>query len=123
MGLVRGTYVPTPPTRWLSQLLDIEGERLQVMDASDVDVHVLSLSSPGVQMFEADLACSLATAVNDQMADYVKRHPRRFTMLASLAPHAPQRAAKEMQRVVAAHQVGGFIINSHTLCGAARRRG
>jgi 2,3-dihydroxybenzoate decarboxylase/5-carboxyvanillate decarboxylase len=114
MGLVRGTYVPKPPTRWLSQLLDIEGERLQLMDAANVDVHLLSLSSPGVQMFDADLACSLATAANDQMADHVRRRPNRFAMLASFAPQSPERAAKEMQRVVAAHQVAGFIVNSHT---------
>ncbi len=114
MGLVRSTYVPRPPSRWLTQLLDIDGERLQLMDAAHVDVHVLSLSSPGVQMFEADLACSLATSANDQMAEYVRQRPQRFAMLASFAPQAPQRAAKEMQRAVASHQAGGFIVNSHT---------
>lgn len=114
MGLVRSTYVPNPPTRWLAALLDFESERLKIMDAANVDMHVLSLSSPGVQMFDADLACSLATSANDLMADYVRRRPQRFAMLASFAPHAPERAAKEMQRVVDAHKVGGFIINSHT---------
>jgi 2,3-dihydroxybenzoate decarboxylase/5-carboxyvanillate decarboxylase len=114
MGLARSTYLPSPPSRWLTQLLDFEGERLQLMDAAGVDVHVLSLSSPGVQMFDADTACALATSSNDQIAEVVRRRPRRFAMLASFAPQSPQRAAKEMQRAVTALNANGFIVNSHT---------
>ena len=35
------------------QLLDLDGERLEIMDANGVDVQVLSLTAPGVQTFPA----------------------------------------------------------------------
>src|SRR5215510_8068953 len=38
----------------LPQLLDIDSGRLALMDAHGVDVHLLLLVTPGVQMFEPD---------------------------------------------------------------------
>ncbi len=99
---------------FLEGLLDVEGERLRQMDQYGVDMHLLALTAPGVQMFDADTACELATLANDRLADICRRHPTRFAGLASFAPHAPKRAAKEMERAI--HELGlnGFMINSHT---------
>ncbi len=62
MMLVRKIYgdVAGYQTRFLAPLLDIEGERLRDMDANGVDMQVLSLTAPGVQMFDADTATELA---------------------------------------------------------------
>ena len=99
---------------FLDGLLDIEGERLRQMDAFGVDVHLLSLTAPGVQMFDADTATDLAALANDYLADVCRRHPTRFAGLASFAPHSPKRAAKEMDRAINDLKLNGFMINSHT---------
>jgi len=102
------------PNALLAQLLDLESERLRVMDENDVDMHLLSLTAPGVQMFDADTATALAELANDRLADVVKRHPTRFAALASCAPQDPARAAKEMERAINTLGMNGFVINSHT---------
>jgi 2,3-dihydroxybenzoate decarboxylase/5-carboxyvanillate decarboxylase len=45
---------PEAPSALLPMLLDIEAGRLAVMDENGVDMHLLSLTAPGVQMFDAD---------------------------------------------------------------------
>ena len=54
--LVGGIYdAPrSAPSPLLPQLLDIDAGRLAVMDANNVDVHLLSQTAPGVQLFDAD---------------------------------------------------------------------
>jgi 5-carboxyvanillate decarboxylase len=98
----------------LPKLLDIDAGRLADMDANDVDMHVLSLGMPGVQMFERDTAVALARLANDRLAEAVRRHPTRFAGLAAFAPQDPAAAAKEMERAVHALGLNGFLVNSHT---------
>lgn len=97
-----------------SRLIDLEDERLRDMDENDVSVHLLSLTAPGVQMFDADTATDLAALANDRLAEVIARHPTRFAGLASLAPQAPKRAAKEMERAIRKLKLNGFVVNSHT---------
>jgi 5-carboxyvanillate decarboxylase len=54
---------------FLDGLLDVESRRLREMDEFGVDMHLLSLTAPGVQMFDADTATELAALANDRMAD------------------------------------------------------
>ncbi|HXA77256.1 MAG TPA: amidohydrolase family protein [Candidatus Acidoferrales bacterium] len=100
--------------RLLPRLLDLEKERLQDMDKNDVDMHLLSLTAPGVQMFDADTATELAALANDKLAAVIKRHPNRFAGLASFAPQSPKRAAKEIERAISKLKLNGFVVNSHT---------
>jgi predicted TIM-barrel fold metal-dependent hydrolase len=78
-------------------------------------MHILSLTAPGVQMFDADTATELAALANDRLAAVCARHPDRFAGLACFAPQAPKRAAKEMERAIRVLKLNGFILNSHTL--------
>lgn len=55
----------------LPTLLDIDKARIADMDANNVDMHVLSLSMPGVQIFERDAAVALARVANDRLGDAV----------------------------------------------------
>ena len=95
------------------RLVDID-ERLRIMDQLGVDMHVLSLTSPGVQMFERAHAVAMAALANDRMAEIIRARPARFAGLASFAPQDPARAAKEIERCVTKLKLNGFIVNSHT---------
>ncbi|HKJ75490.1 MAG TPA: amidohydrolase family protein, partial [Alphaproteobacteria bacterium] len=102
------------PDPLLPQLLDLDEGRLKVMDEHGVDMHLLSLTAPGVQMFDADTANELVRIANDKMAEACRKHPTRFSMLASFAPQDPKRAVKEMERSVKDLKCNGFMVNSHT---------
>ena len=99
---------------FLTGLLDIEGERLSQMDRFGVDMHLLSLTAPGVQMFDGDTATDFAALANDRLADICRKRPDRFAGLASFAPQSPKRAAREMERAINDLKLNGFILNSHT---------
>ena len=103
-----------PVAGFLPHLLDLESERLEDMDKNGVSVHLLSLTAPGVQMFDADTATELAELANDRLAAVIGRHPTRFAGLASFAPQSPKRAAREMERAIQKLKLNGFVVNSHT---------
>jgi len=96
------------------RLLDLEDERLKIMDENGVDMHVLSLTSTGVQMFDADTGTALATLANDRLAEVIARHPTRLAGIGSFAPQDPARAAKEIERAMTELKLNGMVVNSHT---------
>jgi 2,3-dihydroxybenzoate decarboxylase len=113
-----GFYLGSPSpraTQIIERLQNIDAGRVADMDASGVDVHILSLTSPGVQVFDAATAVSLARSSNDQLAEAIRKHPERFAGLAAIAPQDPREAAKELERGVRTLNLKGAIINSHTL--------
>ncbi len=77
-------------------------------------MQILSLTSPGVQVFEAALATRLAAASNDALAEAVRAHPTRFAGLAAIAPQDPTAAAREIERAAQTLKLNGLIVNSHT---------
>ncbi len=90
-------------------------ERIADMDKSGIDMQVLALGSPGVQIFDPATATSLATRCNDELAEGIARHPDRFVGLAAFSPLDPANAAKELERGVTKLGLRGGILNSHTL--------
>jgi predicted TIM-barrel fold metal-dependent hydrolase len=96
------------------RLLDIGDGRVAAMDEDNVAMHVLSLTSPGVQMFEPNTAISIAQQSNDILAEAIRRHPTRFAGLAAIAPHDAKRSVPEMERAITKLGFNGFIVNSHT---------
>jgi len=99
--------------RLSTRLRDID-QRLAEMDRLNIDMQILSLTSPGVQLFKADRAVALAELANDRLAEIIRAHQTRFGGLASFAPQDPVRAAREMERAVTKLGLNGFIVNSHT---------
>lgn len=105
----------TPANKPLDdRLLDIGAARIAHMDQIGIDMQIISLTSPGVQVFEASLATRLAAASNDALAAAVRSHPTRFAGLAAIAPQDPASAAKEIERA-AKLKLNGLIVNSHTM--------
>lgn len=89
--------------------------RLEEMDRAGVDVSVLSLNPPGVQLWsDAASATSLAREMNDVLADVVAGDPTRFAALAAVAPQDPAAAAEEIRRTTGTPGFGGVLIGSHT---------
>jgi 5-carboxyvanillate decarboxylase len=97
--------------RW-PRLLDPE-VRLRDMARSGVDMQVIMVNSPGVQIFEAAEATALARLINDRAAEWMARWPDRFAALAAIAPQDPEAAALELERAVGMG-LKGAVINSHT---------
>lgn len=84
------------------------------MDQSGIAIHLLALTSPGVQMLRPGLASEMAELANDRLADAIRRHPARYCGLAALAPQDGPKAVVEMERAIKKLKLNGFIINSHT---------
>jgi len=96
------------------KMQDLGELRIRDMDATGIAKQILSITSPGLQIFDAATAVPLATSFNDQLAEAIRKRPDRFAGLAAIAPQNPSAAAKELQRAVKSLGLKGAIINSHT---------
>lgn len=113
-----GFYARSPSERArfvIDRLLDLGPQRIADMDASGIDVQVLSLTSPGVQVFDAATANALARSSNDELAAAIAKYPDRYVGLAAAAPQDPAAAAREIERGVTKLGLRGVILNSHTM--------
>lgn len=97
-----------------ARLLDVGAGRVAQMDAEGIERQILSLTAPGVQVFDAPLATRLARRANDALIRAIARYPRRFAGLAAVAPHEPREAVRELERIARAPGIKGWIVNSHT---------
>jgi 2,3-dihydroxybenzoate decarboxylase len=106
---------PSERTRAVSERLqDLDQRRIDDMDATGIDVQILSITSPGVQIFDAPTAAALARDTNDELAAAIAAHPTRYAGLAAIAPQNPAAAAKELERGVRTLGLKGALVNSHT---------
>ncbi len=112
-----GFYLDNPDPRIrqvLARMSDLGDLRLGDMDRTGIAKQILSLTAPGVQVFDAAEGTVLARSSNDFVADAIRRHPDRFAGLAAIAPQDPIEAAKELERGVNKLGLKGAIVNSHT---------
>ena len=98
----------------VERLQNLGARRLADMDSTGIAKQVVSLTAPGLQIFDADTAVGLAPEYNDALAEAVRAHPDRFAGLAAIAPQNPRAAAAELERAVAKLGLKGAIVNSHT---------
>jgi 5-carboxyvanillate decarboxylase len=101
-------------TRVLQRIQNLGQQRIADMDATGIDMQILSLSCPGVQIFDAPTATALAHSSNDFLAAAIRKYPTRFAGLAAVAPQDPAAAARELARGVQELGLKGAIVNSHT---------
>ena len=86
--------------------------RLSEMDEQGIDLALLSINIPGVDWFPAADGPAVAQAVNDELAGMVAAHPARLLALATLPMQAPEAAAVELERTVAAGFRGAMIYSN-----------
>jgi len=96
------------------RLLDLGAERLDAMNEAGIDVAVLSLTTPGVQNLDAEVAVDLARSCNDHLAAAVHTTPERFQGFATLPTPSPDRAAKELGRCIRELGLHGAMLHGRT---------
>jgi 5-carboxyvanillate decarboxylase len=95
------------------RIQDLGDVRLADMDAHGIDMQVISITCPGVQMFSPAEGSQMAIEANDGLHAAIQKHPDRFVGLAAVAPQSPDEAAQEIERCVSRLGFKGVIINSH----------
>ncbi|HWW65758.1 MAG TPA: amidohydrolase family protein [Sphingomonadaceae bacterium] len=113
LALMQG-FGPEQSRRWFAELVDFAGARESAMNMAGITTQVLLHGSPGVQIFDADEGSRLAALANDRMAEVARRDPRRYAPLTTIAPQAPEKAARELERGMRRLGLHGGLINSHT---------
>jgi 5-carboxyvanillate decarboxylase len=112
-----GFYMNSPSVRTQQirdYLVDLGEQRIRHMDERGVDMQIVALTSPGVQVMPKDEATAFAAYANDVLAEGCRNHPTRFAGLTAVAPQDAKAAAKELDRGVNKLGLKGAIINSHT---------
>jgi len=94
---------------------DLE-RRLADMDATGVDVQVLSLTQPMVYWAGGGLGERLSAAFNDSLATAHEAHPGRFVGCMTLPMQDPPRAVRELERAARLPGVRGVYLAT-AICG------
>jgi uncharacterized protein len=94
------------------QLRDLGQERLASMDASGIDLQVISHVAPAAQGMAGAEGVTRAREANDHLAEAVAAHPDRFGGFATLPTADPVAAAGELERAVTELGLAGAMINS-----------
>lgn len=87
--------------------------RLQDMARAEIDMAILSLTTPGVHVERPDRARALARIVNDEFAEIQRTYPDRFRCLATLPLQTPEVAAYELERAVRELGLVGAMVFSN----------
>lgn len=93
----------------LANLSELGERRLADMDRAGIDMQVLSHTHPSPEILPAARAIPLCRIVNDEIAEAVARHPKRFAGFATLPVADPSAAAEELERAVKAGFKGALI--------------
>jgi 5-carboxyvanillate decarboxylase len=96
------------------RLLDLDNLRLGAMDDTGIDKAILSLTSPGGQVFDADEAKLLVGKANDVLKSACERHPDRYAGMISIVPQDVAWSVAEIRRGQEELGFKGVMVNSHT---------
>jgi len=87
--------------------------RLRDMDEKGIDLRVLSLSTPNVYPWTGTEQVRIARHVNDELAQFCRRHPDRFVGLASLPLPDIAASLHEIDRAIGELGLKGLVIGSN----------
>ena len=114
----RGTYAANSWAELRGRLLEVQGERLRLMDAHGIEMMVLSLNAPAVQsVLDPAKAADLARRANDWLAEEVRKRPDRFQALAALPMQDAEMAIRELERSVRELGFKGALVNGFSQAG------
>jgi predicted TIM-barrel fold metal-dependent hydrolase len=85
---------------------------LERMDEARIDHALLSVTIPGVDWLDDAEGEEVADASNRETADIARRHPDRFSGLATVPLQAPERAVGMLRRAVAMGLKGAMIYSN-----------
>jgi 2,3-dihydroxybenzoate decarboxylase len=92
-----------------------DSARLQEMDASGIEVQVLSLNVPGIESVGGrETALAYARRVNDFLADKTRESGGRFQAFAAVPLQDTDAAIVELQRAVTELGMRGVLVRGHT---------
>jgi 2,3-dihydroxybenzoate decarboxylase len=92
-----------------------DSARLEEMDASGIEVQVLSLSVPGIEPVGGrETALAYARRVNDFLADKARESGGRFQAFAAVPLQDTDAAIVELQRAVTELSMRGVLVRGHT---------
>jgi 6-methylsalicylate decarboxylase len=86
------------------------GSAVAAMDALGVELALISISSPGIDLGRGTDVARLARDVNDAGADAVRDHPQRFGLLASLPLPDVDAALEEVERAFDELEADGVVL-------------
>jgi len=86
---------------------------IREMDRKGIDVSVLSMNTPSVYIFEANLRIDLARRLNDAMLARARRNPDRIRGFATLPLPDVEASLKELERIADAPGVVGIAVGSN----------
>lgn len=88
-------------------------KRLSDMDKAGIDIQVLSTGHPSMQDIDPTDAITWARKINDELAQFIKKYPKRFAGFARLPFQEPLAAVDELERAVKKLGLKGAITDSH----------
>jgi len=93
-------------------LRDVGAARIADMDASGIDMQVLSHVQPAAQAHRGAAGVEAARRANDYLAGVIASHPGRLAGFATLPTGSPSAAADELSRCVSSLGFAGGLVNS-----------
>ena len=87
--------------------------RIEDMDKYGIDVQVLSLTTPSVELVSVNDGVKWARRVNDYLASVCQRYPKRFYAYATLSYQNMDEAVRELDRAYKDLGVKGIIMFSN----------
>lgn len=101
------------------RLLDLQDQRLRLMDAAGIEVMIVSLNAPAIQAIsDVKRAVEVAREANDVLAREVAKRPDRFVGVAALPMQDADRAATELERCVRTLGFKGALVNGFSQVGS-----
>jgi len=100
------------------KLLDLADMRLRAMDEGEVEIAILSTTSPSVQgIMDPNLEIETARAWNDYVAEAIEPRKARLRAFACLPMRYPEAAIDELRRAVNDLGLVGALINGYDNSG------
>ncbi|KAJ5297592.1 hypothetical protein PENANT_c005G10075 [Penicillium antarcticum] len=110
---------PKDLERYLSQIKQPTGERLDLSNQHGIGYTISSLTVPGCQgITDKAKAEKHARDANDWIAKEIKAYPDRMGAFAALSMHDPAQAAQELERCVKQYGFHGALVNNWQHAGA-----